>query len=162
MTDLVTNLEVSKASKPPKRLYILDDEEIEALYARPLFTEDERSHAFTLTQSEKDLLASFTQIHVQLYFILQLGYFKAKQLFFAFTFHDVGDDVNHLLQRYFPDIGRGPHATYGPRPKLRPLNKRTILKQRQRILELFQYRLCAPADRGRLFLRAQQALTKPP
>ncbi len=51
----------------------------------------------------------------------------------------------------------GPGGQHGPRPKLRPLNKRTILKQRQRILELFQYRLCTPTDRQRLFLRAQQA-----
>ncbi|MBF6612488.1 MAG: Tn3 family transposase [Chloroflexi bacterium] len=138
----------SEPSKTPKRLYILDDEEIEALYARPRFTEDDRTHAFVLTQSEKDLTASFSPIHSQLYFILQLGYFKAKQLFFSFTFHDVADDVTHLLQRYFPDV---------PQPKLRLLNKRTILKQRQRILELFQYRLCTPADRQRLFLRAQQA-----
>lgn len=107
-----------------------------------------------LTQSEKDLFASFSRIHVQLYFILQLGYFKAKQLFFNFAFHDVVDDVTHLLQRYFPDVPREPG---GPRPKLRPLNKRTILKQRQRILELFQYRLCTPTDRQRLLLRAQQA-----
>ena len=152
MTNLVTNLQASKG-KTPKRLYILDDEEIEALYARPCFTEDERTHAFTLTQSEKDLLASFTGTHVQLYFILQLGYFKAKQLFFTFTFQDVADDVTHLLQRYFPDAPRVPR---GARPKLRLLNKRTILKQRQRILELFHYRLCTPTDRGRLFLRAQQ------
>ncbi len=174
MTNLVTNLEVGEAkasepSKTPKRLYILDDQEIEALYARPLFTEDDRIQAFMLTQSEKDLLASFSPIHVQLYFILQLGYFKAKQLFFTFTFHDVANDVTHLLQRYFPGVpldplgpdrpggSSGTDGQHEPQPKLRPLNKRTILKQRQRILELFQYRLCTPTDRKRLFLRAQQA-----
>ncbi len=163
MINLVTNLGASKPSKGLKRLYILDDEEIEALYARPLFTEDDRTHAFMLTQSEKDLTASFSPIHSQLYFILQLGYFKAKQLFFSFTFHDVVDDVTHVLQRYFPEVALGPDrpdrsgGQHGPRPKLRPLNKRTILKQRQRILELFQYRLCTPTDRGHLFLRAQQA-----
>jgi len=37
------------------------------------------------------------------------------------------------------------------------INKRTILKQRQRILKLFGYRLCTPTDRQDLFLRAQQA-----
>src|SRR5258708_6292346 len=65
---------------PPKRLHILDNEEIEALYGRPCFTGDERIHVFTLTQPEKDLLASFTHLPIQLYFLLQLGYFKAKQL----------------------------------------------------------------------------------
>jgi len=103
---------------------------------------------FTLTQSEKDLLASFTHVHIQLYFLLQLGYFKAKQMFFTFPFDDVVEDVTYLLARYFPDT---------PLSELRTLNKRTILKQRQRILEMFGYRLCTPADRHSLFLRAQQA-----
>jgi hypothetical protein len=48
----------------PKRLHILDDEEIEALYGRPFFTEDERTNVFTLTQPEKDLLASFTSLPI--------------------------------------------------------------------------------------------------
>ncbi len=133
---------------PPKRLHILDDEEIEALYGRPCFTGDERTDVFTLTQPEKDLLASFTHLPIQLYFFLQLGYFKAKQMFFTFAFDDVVEDVTYLLDRYFPTT---------PRPELRMLNKRTILKQRQRILKLFSYRLCTPTDRHDVFLRAQQA-----
>jgi Domain of unknown function (DUF4158) len=131
----------------PKRLHILDDEEIEALYGRPCLTGDERTDVFTLTQPEKDLLASFTSLPIQLYFLLQLGYFKAKQLFFTFAFDDVAEDVIYLLERYFPET---------PRPELRMLNKRTILKQRQGILKLFGYRLCTPADRHDLFLHAQQ------
>src|SRR5260370_1320603 len=77
-----------------------------------------------------------------------MGYIKAKQVFFPFTCDDVVEDVTYLLERYFPEM---------PLPELRMLNKRTILKQRQRILELFGYRLCTPTDRHDLFLRAQQA-----
>jgi len=55
---------------PPKRLHILDDEEIEALYGRPCFTGDERTDVFTLTQPEKDRLASFTHLPIQLSFFL--------------------------------------------------------------------------------------------
>jgi len=133
---------------PPKRLHILNNEEIEALYGRPCLSGEDRTNVFTLTQPEKDLLASFTQIPIQLYFLLQLGYFKAKQLFFTFTFDDVVEDVTYLLERYFP-------AT--PRPDLRMPNKRTILKQRHRILKLFGYRLCTLTDRHNLFLQAKQA-----
>jgi len=100
---------------PSKRLHILGDEEIEALYGRPCFTLDDRTHMFTLTQSEKDLLASFTHVHIQLYFLLQLGYFKAKQMFFTFPLDDVVEDVTYLLARYFPDT---------PLSELRTLNKR--------------------------------------
>jgi Domain of unknown function (DUF4158) len=63
---------------PPKRLHILDNEEIEALYGRLCFTEDDRTHVFTLTQPEKDLLASFTHLPIQLYFLLQLGYAQSQ------------------------------------------------------------------------------------
>ena len=133
---------------PPKRLHILNDEEIEALYGRPCLTGDEQFDVFTLTQPEKDLLASFTQVPLQVYFLLQLGYFKAKQLFFPFTFDDVGEDVTYLIERYFPETLRS---------ELRMPNKRTILKQRQQILKLFGYRLCTPTDRQNLFLRAQHA-----
>ncbi|MBV8891468.1 MAG: hypothetical protein JO266_05740, partial [Acidobacteria bacterium] len=54
-------------------LHILDDEEIEALYGRPCLSGDERTTMFTLTQPEKDLLASFTHLPHQLYFLLQRG-----------------------------------------------------------------------------------------
>ncbi|SRR5581483_665681 len=133
---------------PPKRLHILGDEEIEALYGRPCLSGEDRTKAFTLTQPEKDPLASFTPISLQLYFLLQLGYFKAKQLFFTFTFDDVIEDVTYFLARYFPET---------PRPDLRMPNKRTILKQRHQILKLFSYRLCTPTDRQNLWIHAQHA-----
>ncbi len=136
------------ARPAPKRLQLLDDEEIEALYGRPSFTADERTQYFALTQPEHDIVSAFGRTHIQLYFILQLGYFKAKQRFFAFAFHDVADDVNHIINRYFSTLQR---------PNLRPLNKRTILKQRHAILERFHYRFCTAADREQLFLRAQHA-----
>lgn len=139
----------SNVTTSPKRLHILDDAEIEVLYGRPNFSDDERPNIFSLTQPEKELFASFSQPYIQLYFLLQLGYFKAKQLFFNFTFEDVAEDVTYLLSRYFPNTS----------PELRMLNKRTILKQRQYILDLFGYRLCTPLDREALFGRAQHAAT---
>jgi Tn3 transposase DDE domain/Domain of unknown function (DUF4158) len=60
----------------------------------------------------------------------------------------VPDDVTYLRNRYFPDAHQLP---------LRPLSKGTILKQRQVILDLYQYRLCTAVERHHLLLRAQQA-----
>ena len=131
-----------------KRLQILTEEEIDALYGRPCFTAEERELYFTLTGPEQQILQRFRLLHVQVYFLLQLGYFKAKQLLFTFALADVPDDVSYLVERYFPD------ATHRP---VRPLTKRTILKVRQVILELCQYRLCTAAERHQLLLRAQQA-----
>ena len=41
---------------PPKRLFIPNDEETHALYARPCFTVEDRSNRFALMRSEKNRL----------------------------------------------------------------------------------------------------------
>lgn len=131
-----------------KRLQILDADEIETLYGRPRFTPEERLHSFALTPPEHDTRALLRSVPSQLYFMLQLAYFKAKQLFFSFTFAEVADDVHYLLAHAdlaTPDI---PFA---------PLNKRTILHHRQLILDLFRYRLCTAPERQQLVIRARQA-----
>ena len=65
-----------------KRLSILGEDEIETLFGRPRFTHEERIQYFSLSQLEKDLLQGLRSVKSQAYFVLQLGYFKAKHLFF--------------------------------------------------------------------------------
>ena len=86
-----------------KRLRILSQTEIETLYGLPRFTQDEQTEYFTLSPAEKELLRDLRSEHTQCYFILQLGYFKAKQMFFTFDFHEVKDDVQYILEQYFPN-----------------------------------------------------------
>ena len=135
-------------SSASKRLYIVEPEELEALYARPRFTPDERHLYFTLTSAERSALLAFRSLPSQLAFILQLGYFKAKQLFFPLTFTDVPDDVDSILAQNFPQTSPADMV---------PPSKPTILKQRTAILDLFQYRLCQADERYRLTLHARQA-----
>src|SRR4029453_1571257 len=59
-----------------KRLRILEEDEIEALYERPHFTDEERLKYFGLSPTEKATLDQFHSIKSRIYFILQLGYFK--------------------------------------------------------------------------------------
>ncbi|WP_141550121.1 DUF4158 domain-containing protein, partial [Bacillus pseudomycoides] len=66
------------------RLKILSDDEIHRLYSRPIFTYQERVQYFTLSHVEKEVLHTLRSIKSKVYFILQLGYFKSKQLFFQF------------------------------------------------------------------------------
>src|SRR5262245_52449423 len=130
-----------------KRLQILDADEIEALYGRPRFTPDDRIQYFTLTQPERDAHACLRSLPSQLYFMLQLAYFKAKQLFFTFTFAEVADDPHYLLAQ---------QGLATPDPMFALLNKRTILLHRQLILDLFRYRLCSATERQQLASRARQ------
>jgi TnpA family transposase len=133
-----------------KRLRILSQTEIETLYGRPRFTPDEQIEYFTLSPAEKELLRELRAEHTQCYFILQLGYFKAKQMFFTFDFPEVQDDVQYILEQYFP------HTQIDV---LSAVNKRTHLRHRATILGLSQYRICDEEERQKLALKAQHAAT---
>ncbi|NJR65276.1 MAG: DUF4158 domain-containing protein, partial [Leptolyngbyaceae cyanobacterium CRU_2_3] len=69
-----------------KRIQLLTDAEISDLYDRPDFNKEEREFFFTLNQAEEKLLTHYRNARTQVYFILQLGYFKAKQQFFDINF----------------------------------------------------------------------------
>lgn len=67
---------IQTANTTQKRLRILGDDEIEAIYGRPRLTHDERDQYFALSQPERDLLQELRSIKSQVYFVLQLGYFN--------------------------------------------------------------------------------------
>ncbi|WP_322489331.1 Tn3 family transposase [Chloroflexus sp.] len=130
-----------------RRLHILESHEVDALYGRPRFTPDEQQLYFTLTEAEQAACAELRSLASQVGFVLQLGYFKAKQLFFAFTFAEVADDVAAILSRHFPTAVTAPWE---------PLSKPTILKQRTLILQLLQYRLCRAPQRQQAIFHTRQ------
>lgn len=134
---------------PAKRLNILGDEEIEALYGRPCFTDEERLEYFALSPPEKAALERFHSIPSRLYFLLQLGYFKSHHLFFVFTWSEVVEEVTYLQEQYFPGVPLKPRA----------ITKVTRLKQQRVILDLFHYRTCGAHQRQALTARARQAAT---
>lgn len=86
-----------------KTISLLSEVEINDLYARPDFNNDERKLYFTINECERDILNHYSSIRTRLYFTLQLGYFKAKQQFFKFTFEDVRWDVEYLLANFFSE-----------------------------------------------------------
>lgn len=130
-----------------RRLQILGEDEIEAVYGRPIFNYEERALYFSLSPPEKAVLKQFHTFQSRIFYILQLGYFKARQQFFAFTFKDVGADTSHLQHTYFPDF---PLTDFS-------IAIGTRLKQQYVILDLFRYRFCKIEERRQLASRAQQA-----
>jgi hypothetical protein len=97
-------LQDQTANATQKRLRILGDDEIQALYGRPRFTDDERLEYFALSSAEKAMLEQLHSIKSRIYFILQLGYFKSHHLFFVFDLPDVEDDAQYVQGQYFPDF----------------------------------------------------------
>ena len=93
--------------KNTQRLQILSEHEVLAIYGRPIFNELEQRHYFSLSELElADLrlrAVNGKDTSSKLYFILQLGYFKAKHLFFQFNYINVKKDADFILNIYMPN-----------------------------------------------------------
>src|SRR5881392_2349566 len=87
-----------------KRLRILGEDEIEAQYGRPHFTDEERLEYFVLSPTEKATLEQFHSIKSRIYCILQLGCFKSHHMFFVFDLPDVEEDARYIQRQYFSDF----------------------------------------------------------
>jgi hypothetical protein len=131
-----------------KRLRILGEEELKTLYGRPRFTPEERAHYFSLSRAEHERLQEFRSVKSQVSFVLQLGYFKARHLFFPFGLHEVREDLQYVLARHCKDR---------PLPDQSPVDNQTRLKQQRVILALCGYRHCDRETRAHLEAKAQHA-----
>jgi TnpA family transposase len=140
-------MQAQTTDKTPKRLRILGDDEIEALYGRPRFTDDERLEYFSLSATEKAILEQLHSTTSRIYCILQLGYFKARHRFFVFNLQEVTEDARYIQEQYFP----GFQCTDFD------ITKVTRLRQQRFILDLYHYRLCGAQKRQQLETKAQQA-----
>ncbi|MDA0681538.1 MAG: Tn3 family transposase [Proteobacteria bacterium] len=129
------------------RLQILSPEEYELLWGVPRFSQYDRDLFFALTAPERHVLARLRTVRTKAHFLLQLGYFRARQRFFRVEVQSVGDDIEYLSRRYLDnaivaDIDVSDHT-----------RKRHVAL----ILKLFRYRLCEKAERLRLEERAVAA-----
>ena len=120
-----------------ERLTILSEAEKTALYSIPDFDDFQRVEFFAMTDAERSLTLQRKGILKQIYCLLQIGYFKAKQAFFQFSLDEVPpEDVTFLLQRYFP----------GQTLTVEPLSTKEYYAQRREIVALFGYRLWTDND----------------
>lgn len=140
-------MENQRDDRTPRRLQILGEDEIAAMFGRPLFNYEERVHYFSWSPPEKAALNQFHTFQSRIFYILQLGYFKARQQFFTFALQDVLADASYVQQTYFPDF---PLTDFG-------ITKGTRGKQQRFILDLFRYRFCTRAERRLLVGRARDA-----
>ena len=83
-----------------KRLSVLSEAEQEALYGLPDFDDGQQLDFLSLSEAELALATSRPGIPAQVYCILQISYFKAKQTFFRFNWLEVENDVAFVLSRY--------------------------------------------------------------
>ena len=140
-------MESQTSNTPQRRLRILGDGEIEAMYGLPHFTDEERLEYFALSPTEKAALEPLHSIPSRIYGILQLGYFKSHHMFFVCHFPEVEEDARYIQKQYFPSFQLTELT----------ITKVTRLKQQRLILALFSYRSCDAAQRQALAAKARQA-----
>jgi len=131
---------------PDNRLGILKQDEVDALYGRPRFAQAERDEYFALSIQEKEALGQFHSLKSKVFFILQLGYFKVRRLFFDFDLSHVEEDAAYIRQRYFPGF-------HDAGPEIADATRR---KQEKVILALCRYRNADAVVLKKLEARARQ------
>ena len=142
-------MDIEQYNAEQKRLRILGEDELESIYGRPCFTYEERCNYFSLSQPEKELLQVLRSVKSRVYFVLQLGYFKAKHLFFTFDLPEVEEDFNYVLKQYFGNVKI---------VDMKSVDKFTRLNQQRLILELFNYHSCDAEIRQQLETKACKAV----
>jgi hypothetical protein len=118
-----------------KRLRILTRNEIQELYGLPQFTCEERIRYFSLNPLEQEEMEKCRYISPKIHFILQLGYFKAKKMFFIFNPKTIQKDRQYILRKYFPERASDKSLNI-------EISKPTRLAQQNCILKLCSYQVC--------------------
>lgn len=132
-----------------KRLTILARSEIQELYGLPQFSYEDRVKYFSLDPLEKKALKRIRTIPSGVYFLLQLGYLKAKKMFFVFEPHEIKDDIHYILERYFPQEEEFPTE----------IPKATKEGLQESILKLLCYRNCTQEAKRTLQEKANYLAT---
>lgn len=109
---------------------MLSEAEQFALYGLPDFDDSQRMQYLSLTEGELAIVFSRPP-HAQMHCALQLGYFKAKQAFFQFSWGETEEDRAFIVLRYFN----------GQVPIEQTITKHELYTQRNGIAALFGYRL---------------------
>ena len=135
--------------KTDRRLKILTDSEIKELYGLPDFTPEEQEKYFSLSAKEDEMVRNLRSVASKVHFILLLGYFKAKKVFFIFVTDNVEADILHIMQRYFSEKNKSPIN----------ITKPTRLTQQSMIFSLLDYRLCNEEARIILQERTRNLVT---
>jgi len=136
------------AKENPKRLHIIGANEVAAIYDLPRFNTEDQANFFSLSAHERAVLPQLHTYTSRIFFILQLGYFKAVRQFFVFKLDEVVQDVTWIQQTHFP----------GKELPTKPVAKGTRLKHQAMILRLCDYRLCGDFERLRLANKAEQVV----
>lgn len=133
-----------------ERLTILSEAEQAALYEIPDFDDAQRLNYLNLTPEEQLLMRSRANLSNQVYCAIQIGYFKAKHMFFSLNWAEVQEDTDFIMQEYFSG------QTFNPTP----ITKHQYYAQCHTIASHFGYQLWAKEFELLLTNQATQILRR--
>jgi len=132
------------------KITILSANMIEEISGVPRFSEEERALYFAMDSEEQDIAYGHRSPESRLFFILQLGYFKAKKLFVTPTDDEIKEDIKFIGNRYFAGTSF---------PVNFEINRVTRWNKQKRILHLFyNYHYCDISWRIKIQEKAQQSV----
>jgi hypothetical protein len=82
----------------------LSPEEYELLWGQPQFSDADRVLFFALNPQEVALVGRLRTARTKAHFLLQLGYFRARQRFFSPDLDAVADDLAYICQHHLDGI----------------------------------------------------------
>jgi len=130
-------------------LHLLKKGEIEEIYRIPQIDEKDRNFIFSLNDAERKILSQLHTLSSKIAFILQLGFFRIKKIFYPIDELDKLEDLKeYVIDRYFSDY---PSEKFPCFPQIKPgftvpslnVTKPTRLSQQNQILDLFNYKKCS-------------------
>ena len=121
-------------------LKILSNSEITGFDSPPIFNHEDRKKFFSLPSGFKQFWRKLRTAENQILFVLQLGYFRSRQKFFAGHFHP--EDFEFIKQKYGFSFSSDKQPVYS-----RP----TIARHQHIILEFYGLRSIEKSDQAFLF-----------
>jgi TnpA family transposase len=129
-----------------KRITLLSKEEIEYFYDIPELTNNDRIALFDLSETDHKEINKLPTEAVKIDYILQLGYFRATNFLFNFTFRQVDQDVWFIINTYFPST---------PFPK-KQTSKHYHYDNQKRLLKRLKYKILSPRELIKLKQQAKK------
>ena len=137
------------ATTKPRRAQILTNDEINELYACPVFNLAEREEYFALDDEILRTVNRMDKLETKIYLILLIGYFRAKPVIPKFALRQVKDDVDYVCKTYFP----------GKKPKYSSVGKSTRFKLVNKTLSIVGFHKFQKKHQKELITRLKDVAT---
>ncbi|CAM3486255.1 transposase (plasmid) [Xenorhabdus nematophila ATCC 19061] len=135
--------------KNEKRLHILNPSEVRELYERPVFNQADREEYFSLDPYTTNIVAELNKPETRIYFILLIGYFRAKPVIPKFNLNEVAEDAEYIRKTYFPDEN----------PEWMTMSKSTRSKLVNKALDILNFQRFTEAHYTVLITRLKDVVT---